>query len=251
MWKSIGVLGVVGLSAFLIPVHADEDVKLDEVVARAITAHGGADVLTKYKAGVSKEKGKIHIIGQALDFTSETSFQLPDRLRSEVHFKIGGQDVTLIQVINGKKGWIKGGNKTDEMSKEILEEAKEQLNTANITQLVCLREKDYKLSPLGEVKVGSRPAIGVRVERKGYRDVNLFFDKDKALLLKMEGRGKDIMQGGQEYTSVTLYNKYKKIDGMMVPHKVTIERDGKPYMEVEITEVKISEKLDDSLFEKP
>ncbi len=125
------------------------------------------------------------------------------------------------------------------------------MNAANIAHLVCLNEKDYKLSALGEVKVGDRPAIGVRVQRKGYRDVNLFFDKDKSLLLKMETRVKDIMQGGQEYTSATVYADYKKVEGMEIPHKVTIERDGKAFVEGEITEVKLSEKLGDSLFEKP
>jgi hypothetical protein len=107
------------------------------------------------------------------------------------------------------------------------------------------------LSPLGEVKVGDRPAIGIRVEHKGYRDVNLFFDKDKAFLLKMETRGKDVMQGGQEFTSTTLYQDYKKVEGMMIPHKAIIQHDGKPYVEGEVTEVRLSEKHDDSLFAKP
>jgi hypothetical protein len=37
----------------------------------------------------------------------------------------------------------------------------------------------------------------------------------------------------------------------MIPHKVTIQRDGKPYVEGELIDVKITEKLDDSVFEKP
>jgi len=37
----------------------------------------------------------------------------------------------------------------------------------------------------------------------------------------------------------------------MVPHKTKIEHDGKPYVEAKTIEVKISEKLDDSVFEKP
>ncbi|MGH7171907.1 MAG: hypothetical protein ACRELG_16655, partial [Gemmataceae bacterium] len=165
--------------------------------------------------------------------------------------KAGGQDFQIVQIIDGGKGWIKIGDKTDEMNKDMLAEAKEQMNAANITHLVCLKDKNYKLSPLGEAKVGDRPAIGVRVERKGYRDVSLFFDKAKGLLLKMETRGKDIMRGGEEYAATTRYGDYKKVEGMMVAHKVIAQRDGKPFVESETTEVKLSEKLDDSLFEKP
>ncbi len=251
MWKIAGVLGVGSLLMLLVPVRADEDANVREVVARAIKAHGGLDILTKYKANTAKEKGKFHGLGQALDFTSTTSFQVPDRLRVEMKSKFGDQAFTFLQVVAGDKGWMKIADMTQEMNKEMLDEAKEQLNAATISHLACLNDKEYKLSALGEVKVGDHPGIGVRVQRKGYRDVNLFFDKDKYLLLKMETRGKDAMQGGQEFTSTYLYEDYKKVDGMMVPYKTTVQRDGKPLVEGEVTDVKLSEKLDDSLFTKP
>lgn len=251
MWKIVGALGLGSLLTLLVPVRAAEDAKLDEVVARAIKAHGGFDNLMKYKAVVVTEKGKFHGMGQAFDFTGDTSFQYPDRLRVDLKFKAGDQDFTFIQIINGNKGWMKIADSTQEMDKDMLTEAKEQMNAAYIGHLVCLKDKDYKLSPLGEAKVGDRPVIGVRVERKGYRDVNLFFDKDKDLLLKMETRGKDPMNGGQEFTSTTLYSDYKKVEGIMVPYKTTIKRDGNPFVEGEVTEARVSEKLDDSLFQKP
>lgn len=251
MWKIAGTLGVVSLLMLLIPVRADDEAKLREVVDRAIKAHGGIDNLTKLQASTSKQKGKFHGLGAALDYTSEVSTQLPDRLRIEVHSKAGDQEFTFIQVINGNKGWRKLGDMTDEMGKEELAEASEEMNAATISHLVCLKNKEYKLSPLGEVKVGDRPAIGVRVERKGHRDVSLFFDKDKSLLLKVETRGKDVMQGGQEYASMSLYGDYKMVEGIMVAHKITIERDGKPYVDGESIEEKVAEKLDDSVFEKP
>jgi hypothetical protein len=251
MWKIAGVLGVVSLLSLLIPVRADEDATLREVIAKAIKADGGLDNLTKFKASVTKQKGKIHTPGGDLEFTSESSIQLPDRLRSEVHIKFGDQQITVVQIFAGNKGWIQLMGKTDDMNKDMVEEVKEQMNAANISNLTCLNDKEYKLSSLGEVKVGDRPAIGIRVERKDYRDVNLYFDKDKGLLLKLETRAKDVMQGGQEYTSTTLHSDHKKVEGRMVAHKVNVERDGKPFVDTEVTEVKISEKLDDNLFDKP
>ena len=251
MWKIVGVLGAVSLLTLLIPARADDNADLRVLVAKAIKAHGGTDALSKYKASVTKQKGKFRGLGDAIDFTGDSSVQLPDRLRTEVHSKFGGQDFVFVQIVNGNKGWFKIAGNTDELKKDMLEEAKEQMNALNITRLVCLNDKDYKVSPLGEVKVGDRPAIGIRVERKGYRDVSLFFDKERSLLLKLETRGKDPMQGGAEYTSTTFYDDYKKVEGMMVAYNVKVERDGKPYVESEVIEVKVSEKLDDSLFEKP
>jgi outer membrane lipoprotein-sorting protein len=247
----VGV-GVIIVFAIILALRAGEGAaKPLDVLDRAIKAHGGADNLKKLQGSFAKSKGKFHGLGEAVDYNGETSIQLPDRFRMEVQSKFGDQDFKFIQVINGDKGWVKINDKTEEMNKDQLAEAKEQRNVASITHLTPLTGKDYKLSPLGEVKVGDRAAIGVRVERKGYRDVSLFFDKDKGLLIKMETRGKDAMRGDEEYTAVTLYDDYKKIDDMMVAHKVTIKHDDKLFVEGETTEVKLSEKLDDSLFEKP
>jgi outer membrane lipoprotein-sorting protein len=250
MRKVAAVLSILGLLAFFLPVHADEDAKAREIVARAIKVHGGLDKLKKFPASVAKSKGKFYGLGEALDYTEEFSIQLPNRFRIEVHSKAGDQEFTFMQVFDGTKGWNKIGDKTSEMKEDMLAQAKEDMNAATISHLAPLNDKTYKLSPLGEVKVGDRPAIGVRVEHKGYRDVSLFFDKEKGLLLKMETRGKDPMRDGEEYTATTLYDDYKKIEGIMVAHKITIKHDGKPFVEGEM-EVKPSEKLDDSVFEKP
>lgn len=251
MRKIAGVLSVLGLLALVVPVRADDDAQLREVIAKAIKAHGGEDNLMKYKGSVAKTKGKFYALGEGADYSGEFSLQLPNRIRTEVQFKIGDQNVMFLQIIDGNKGWRKIGDNTEELDKDAIAESKEQMNASNITHLICLKDKDYKLSTLGEVKVGNRPAIGIRVERKGYRDVSLFFDKDKHLLLQMETRGKDAMRGDQEYTATNRYDDYKKVEGMMVAHKVTIKHDDKLFVEGETTDVKLSEKLDDSLFEKP
>ena len=136
MWKIVGLLAVVGLLTPLIPVRADEDVKLGKVVARVIEVHGGIDNLKKFQASVSKSKGKFHGLGEAIDYTAETSLQLPNRVRTEVQSKVGNEAFTFLQVIDGKKGWTKLGDKTDEMDEDKLAEAKEQMNNATITHLV-------------------------------------------------------------------------------------------------------------------
>jgi outer membrane lipoprotein-sorting protein len=232
--------------------RADDDADLKAVIAKAIKAHGGADNLAKYKAGVLKIKGKFYGMGAGIDFTGETAFQAPDRFRLEVEVEVMGQNFKSIQVVNGAKGWIALNDQVNPMSKEMLVEVQEQMHAGRLTRLLPLTGKDYKLSPLGEAKVGGRPAVGVRVEHKKYRDISLYFDKEKYLLLKSETRAKDVQGGGDtELTVETLYGDYKKVDGVQVAHKVTVKRDGKLYVESETTEVKMAEKLDDGVFAKP
>jgi hypothetical protein len=245
-----GFLCSAVLLAAIGPLQADDDAKLREVVDKAIKAHGGADTLNKLKASVVKSKGTFHGLDNPLEYTSVTSVQLPNRISTEVQSKANCMEFKFVQIVNGDKGWVKFGDNTMEMNEDQIKEAREGMNAQNISHLTPLLEKDYMLASLGEVKVGDKPAIGIRAQRKGYRDVSLFFDKDKGLLIKTEARGKDPMSG-DEYTGETFYSDYKKIDGLMVAHKMTIKRDKKVYLESETTGVKYSEKLDDKLFEKP
>jgi hypothetical protein len=190
-------------------------------------------------------------MGDGIDYTGENSVQLPNRIRTEVEVDVNGQKFKFVQVVDGDKGWMKLGDNTEDLNKDMLAEAKEQMNVAQISHLTVLTDKDYKLSTLGESKVGDRPAVGVRVEHKGFRDVNLYLDKENGQILKTETRGKDLMQDGKEYTAETFYDDYKMVDGVLVAHKILIKRDGNKYVEAELTEVKVSEKLDDGVFAKP
>ena len=243
MRKVAGAIGVVSVFAVIIfSVRGNEEAKLREVLARAIKAHGGAENLEKMKASIVKAKGKM----LDLDYTAETSIQLPDRSRTAAESKLG----KFIQVVNSDKGWVKLGDLSRECGKEELTEMKEQLNATYVAHLAVLADKDCKLSPLGEETIDGHPAIGMRVERQGFRDVNLYFDKENDLLLKMQSRIRDPLRG-LEFTAETIYGDYRDVDGLMTAHKFTIKYDGKVYNEAEITEVKYAENLDDSVFERP
>jgi hypothetical protein len=242
LWASSWVVVVLASGA----VRADE-AEAKAIVEKGIKALGGADVINKLLATTVKAKGKFYGMGDGIDYTSETQAFMPDKYRVEV---LAG-DFKFVQVIKGDKGWVALGDKVMEMDKEELAEAQEGLYAGNVARLVPLTGEGYKLSTLGAKKVGDREAVGVRVEHKGHRDVNLYFDKDNGLLLQVERRAKDVMAGGDEYTAEATYADYKKVDGLQVAYKLLMKRDGKRFIEQETTEVKPAEKLDDSVFGKP
>jgi hypothetical protein len=49
----------------------------------------------------------------------------------------------------------------------------------------------------------------------------------------------------------TLFDNYKDVQGVKQPAKIEIKRDGQAYFNVDMTEIKLQEKLDDGLFAKP
>src|SRR5260370_18135650 len=111
--------------------------------------------------------------------------------------KVNDQTFRMVRVVNGDKGWIKlNDGETKEMSKEQLAEEREELYGKAVAALVPLKDKTYQLAALGESKVEGRDAVGVRVSRKGHRDVSLFFDKGNGLLAKTRTPVKDLKAAG-------------------------------------------------------
>jgi hypothetical protein len=224
-----------------------------KIIDRALKAQGGEATLMKSRAVTMKGTGKFYGMGdEGIPFTGEWAVQGDDQMRFVVEGKVGDQTFKLVKVINGAKGWVQlMDGKATPMDKETLAEEKEQIYQNWVAALAPLRDKQFKLAPLGEVKVGDRAAAGVRVSRQGRRDVNLYFAKDTGLLLKSEATIKDTEGGGKEMTQETLYDAYKEFQGIKQPTKLTIRRDGKRYVEAEISEMRFEGKLDPGLFAKP
>jgi hypothetical protein len=231
--------------------RADDEADMKALIEKAIKAHGGAEKLSKNKASTSKFKGKFYGMGDGIDYAADMSVQGQTQMRFDLSFETNGMKFTIVNVLNGDKGWSSFNGKTDEMSKEAIAEGKEDLYFGWVSALYPLTEKDFKFSPLGDSKVGDKEAVGVKVSRKDHRDVNLYFDKKTNMLLKTEHQSKDVMGGGAEFNRETYYDDYKDVEGTKQPHKIVINRDGKPYVDAEITEIKPTEKLDDKVFDKP
>jgi hypothetical protein len=226
---------------------ADDDAKA--VIEKAIKAHGGADRITKFQGTRTKSKGTIELAG-GITFSSESAVQYPDKFKETVEVEVAGNKATVITVYNGKKAWLSVNGETKEMDDKTLDAMKEVLHGLQIMRMAFTKDKNCEYSPLGEMKVNDQPAVGVKVSAKGHKDVNLYFDKKTGLLAKMEHQAVDQMTGN-EVAEERIIMEYREIDKIPVPKKVLINREGKKYIEVEITELKSLEKIDDEEFGKP
>lgn len=237
------------LLAATVTLRADDSANARALVDKAIKAQGGDAKLTKLPAATAKFKGTFHGLGQAIPMTGEVTTQMPERQKLVVEGTVNGQKFHVIHVLNGDKGWIKINDATKEMDKDELAEAKEQMHAEWVTVLVPLTGKEFTLATVGEVKVEDRPALGVMVSFKGRRDINLYFDKETGLLVKRENRVKD--DNGKEVAEETFLSDYKDVQDTKQAMKFIVKRDGKLYMEGEVTEYQLAEKLDGAVFAKP
>jgi hypothetical protein len=251
MFRTLALISTVGLLALGTSVRAADDLPKD-VIARAIKAHGGEEVLTKNKAATSKGKGKINIPGAGeVEFTQETAHMLPDKFKESIQLSIGGQNISVLTLVNGDKISIEAMGmdvKLDDKMKETMNNVGNMMKVGKLVPL--LKDKEYELSLIGEEKVEDMPAIGVRVTAKGKKDVNLYFDKKTNLLVKLEYRSTDPFTQKEinEERIIAEYGKNK--DGIPVPKKVVVKHDSQKFLEIEVTEMEFHEKLDESEFKK-
>src|SRR5438067_511056 len=182
-----GVLGFTFLLVMALPLKADDADAAKDIINKAIKAAGSEEKLSKLKAATIKFKGTLHEEDMNIPLTGEMITQGADQSRAVIQADIGGQAVTIIEVLNRNKGWKKEES-TKEMTADELKEARDGVHESWVATLVPLKDKAYTLTALGEIKVDDRPAVGVRVSAKDRRDVNLYFDKDTNLLVKSEMR---------------------------------------------------------------
>ena len=228
---------------------ADDDPK--EIVAKAIKAHGGEEFLTKFKAAQLKSKGKINIAGAGeFEFTQDTSYMLPDKYRDGIDFTVMNMEVKVRTWVNGDDIVLEVNGKDFDGGERVKKAIKEVSHVLEVARLVPLKDKAYELSLIGEDKVEGKKAVGVRVSKKGQKDVSLYFDRETGLIAKVEFRGAE-PGTDNEVNEERIVKEYgKNTDGIPVAKKVLIKHDGKTFLEAEVLEQKFFEKLDDSEFKK-
>ena len=247
------LLSAVVLFGFLPRSPAAEGEDAKAILAKAITAHGGKEALTKFKAAQTKSKGKINlpVVGEA-DFTQEAASMLPDKFKEVMELDVNGMNNRIVTLVNGDKMSIEANGMAIPITDDIKKAMKNAQYMMKVGQFVpLLEDKSYELSSLGEIKVEGKPAMGVLVKSKGNKDINLYFSKDTGLLVKIEhrttppGTEKEVT----EERIILEYNKKDK-NGLSLPKKVLLKHDGKKYLEIEVIEGKRLEKLDESMFSK-
>jgi hypothetical protein len=250
MKEVVGRLFVLSLLlAAAASARADDEAGVKSILDKAIKATGGEEKLAKYKAATWKAKGKINVEGVEIAFTLEAAAQPPKQLRAKSEGEFSGVKFERTQVVNGDKGWISLTGNTQDMPEGDLAAAKEDLYAHWVAMLVPLKDAAFQLAPLPEIKIGDRPAVGVKVSHQGHKDISLYFDKEKGLLLKIQRRVKDLM--GQEVDQETFYTDYKEENGILHPMKQKTKRAGNDFLQIELTEFKPAEQLDPNMFAKP
>jgi hypothetical protein len=244
---------VLGLAvAFAAAGAATADEKIEAVVKKGIEAHGGADALKKYKAGQCKMKGDISMMGMSFDFTGKLTFNMPDRFKMEIDADIMGMKLHAVQIVKGeaiKSSITIGGMVIPADGDDEKEELKQTLAMQEAEQLITLLDaKRFTVKAADDEDVNGKKASVLLVKpMAAKKEVKMYFDKTSGLLVKTAHKGKS-PDGGGEVLEESYHKEFKKVRGIQVATKLEVTHDGKKFMNVEMTDYDLSEKVDDKEF---
>ena len=229
--------------------RADEQ-EARAVIDKAIKAMGGEEKLAKAEMATWKAQGTMTFNDNANNFKSRVTVKGLAHFRSELEGEFNGNAVKGVTVLAGDKGWRKFGENLNEMEGDGLANQKRTVYLQVIpTTLVALKGKGFKVESAAGEKLGDRPTAVVKVTGPDGKDFKLFFDKESGLPVKLTATVAGFQ--GNEFSQETTFGDYKDFDGIKKATKIESKRDGQRYLEQEVTEFKVLDKVEADAFDEP
>jgi hypothetical protein len=236
--------------AVLVPTTArtDEAGDLKDRVLKA-AAKDPADI-QKFKLYTLKAKGTSRVPGD--DRPVPTGFELiavyPGKLK--VTWKVGEGALRheVTRCASDDRGWQSGNSfPTSDLSTEDLNDFRTDMHGVFCSTLLALTEKETQVT-LGErSKVGEDPVVSLKLSRRPYPEIMLYFDEKTHLLRKMAYRSR---QAGVTKYREFVYDGHKLVGGLMLPTtQTTYVADKEAYKWDEMT-FEFPDKLDGRTFDK-
>lgn len=239
MWTLLGVVGLILITGDRATAQGDARA----IVKKAIEASGGAEALTKYKAGKISGKGTINIQGMSFEFEMDSAFLMPGKLKNSIELEVGGMELTIKQIINGDRAVTLVNGMDQPLTDTRASELKISAEAQELYGLTPMLDEKYKLTLMEkETTINDKPAIGIEVTREGWKKpLTFYFDPKSNLLVGAEREGLT----PEEETAKLLqtFSDYKKVQGVMQPTVIEVTSDGKKFMSMTFDKIELLESL--------
>jgi hypothetical protein len=211
----------------------------------------GGEKLLAAKALSGTSRGTAEVVGIKATVTNEWTVQGLDQFKWVSDVKVGENPGAVTLVFNKDTAWLKGNNAAaNALTKDQTKALSQGFVALRVAEsLLPLTGKEWKLSALGELKIDDKAAVGIKAEKKGLPALELYLDKGTHLPMKAEMRIAE--PGGLDVAYVARFAEYKKVEGRQYFTKLTVTRDDKVVLEMERSDFKAKDKVDDETFEKP
>ncbi len=209
----------------------------DQLIDKYVKAAGGAAAIDKVTSRVMK--GAIEFGGKSLPI--DIYSKEPDKRISFTHMAEGDS----VTAFNGHEGWLgMPGGRLREMHGGDVDGASID---ADLHLATHLKQMFSEVRARGTEKVGDREAYVVVGQREGKPPLELYFDQQSGLLVRMVRYGETAL--GRLPTQID-YDDYRDVNGVKIPFRWTLARPSGRFT-IQVSEVKQNVPVDDAKFAKP
>src|SRR5579864_2789835 len=220
------------------PVTAEEAEKAKNQIELAIRAHGGDNLARMRNYLICRQTGKSNVEQQA-PFATDREWQIAFPVRIYATVIVPNQ--TTYVWSNPSGGWWRTGASTSELPGELLEDLQTQLYIFSLFTLTPLRDPQLVLKPLPDTSVGGKPAKAIKVMQKDHPQIELDFDAQSNLLVRMFLRRKLPHVGAIEHQ--ILLSDHKRFEGIQLPTRWVEINDGSVKMDLDGAEYRFPSEI--------
>lgn len=234
---SLCLLSLLIMSLLTLPAFSQTG---KELVEKIIEAQGGRKLLESIKDTTltsTLDMTQMGISGSATMYQKD-----PDKMRLDIEV----MGMVFTQAFDGKVGWMTNPQTgaTEEMSEKMTEHMKRDA----LGDETLLHPEKYGVTYeyKGKEKIEEKDyLVLVQTYADGYKNT-IYIDPKTYLPYKTRSMALNMME--TEVEQDTFLTDYKKVEGVMTPHTITVFQDGEEYMIVTITDVKFNTGFEDDFF---
>lgn len=205
--------------------------------------------LKKLRVHTLKAKGISHAGTDPSPAEHEMSAVWPGQIRLRWDFGVGASKTTVTVGGSDDRGWRKvGDTKAVDLSIEELNDFRADTYAIWVATLSTLNDVDNKLTVASPSKVNGEVVLGLKITRRSWPDVTLYFDSKSALLRKMAYKARE---AGVTANKEFIYDGHKDFKGLMLPTKQSLMIGNREVFVWNEIEYDFPEKIEPKLFEKP
>ncbi len=214
------------------------------LLKRVVDAKGGIDALRKVTSVVAEADTALNMEQGTLPSTTKTYVVYPDRFRVDANVK----NVDIIQVYNAGAAWVRDPAGLHDPPAPMREDFANSVRRDTIPMLIAASEGTYAVRLLPEEGRDGRVLRVLEISGEQLQPVRLFIDP-QGLIAR------------QSFSTVGPDNKpvqveeafadYRKVDGVAVPYKAELVRDGRSILTRTLRSVTFNTAVDPALFARP
>jgi len=232
----IGLLSV--MFVFCLGLQAQEPAVAD-ILAKSIEAQGGRAAMATIKDTTTS--GTMEIIQMGMSAALTIYQKEPNKMRMDIDV----MGMLITNAFDGEKGWAI--NPQTGAAEEMTEKQSQSQRLQAMGYDAALNPEKYGITYTlkGKETIGDKEYFVVEQTFKDGFQATVYINTATYLTDRVKSKSD---QMGTEIETETVMEDYKNIEGLMVPHALTIFQSGAEFGRITITKVAFNSGLEDSFF---